>query len=137
MWSRDGEHVIFQSDREGDGGIFWQRADGAGSAERLTTPESDTVHIPESWSPTEDRLAFSAMTGTRVELWLWTLEDRESERFGDIQSSVPFNTVFSPDGRWVAYTQRSGGAATYVQSVSAPEARYQIGSDEELVPLLS
>ena len=133
VWSRDGEHVVFQSDRDGDAGIFWQRADGAGSAERLTTPESDTVHIPEAWSPTEDRLAFSAMSGTRVELRLWALEDREDERFGDVQSSVPFNTVFSPDGRWVAYTQRTGGAATYVQSVSAPEARYQIGRDEEAV----
>ena len=133
MWSRDGEHVVFQSDRDGDAGIFWQRADGTGTTERLTTPESGTVHIPEAWSPTVDRLAFSAVTGDRVELWLWTLEDRASERFGDLRSSVPFNTVFSPDGEWVAYTQRGVGAATYVQSVSAPEARYQIGRDEEAV----
>ena len=133
VWSHDGEHVVFQSDRDGDAGIFWQQADGTGSAERLTTPESDTVHVPEAWSPTDDRLAFSAMTGNRVELWLWTLQDRASERFGDIQSEAPFNTVFSPDGQWVAYTQRTGGAATYVQSVSAPETRYQIGRDEEAV----
>ena len=133
VWSRDGEHVVFQSDRDGDAGIFWQWADGSVSAERLTTPEADTVHIPEAWSPTDDRLVFSAVTETDVELWLWALEGRESERFGDLQSSVPFNTVFSPDGQWVAYTQRGGGAATYVQSVSAPEARYQIGRDEEAV----
>ena len=133
VWSRDGEYVVFQSDRDSDAGIFWQRADGTGSAERLTTPESDTVHIPEAWSPTEDRLAFSAMTGTSVELWMWALEDREGGRFGDTQSSVPFNTVFSPDGQWVAYTQRGEGAATYVQSLSVPAARYQIGRDEEIV----
>ena len=133
VWSHDGEHVVFQSDRDGDAGIFWQQADGAGSAERLTTPESDTVHVPEAWSPTDDQLAFSAMTGNRVECVLWTLQDRENERFGDIQSELPFNTVFSPDGQWVAYTQRVGGAATYVQSVSALEARYQIGRDEEAV----
>ena len=94
VWSRDGEHVVFQSDRDGDAGIFWQRADGAGSAERLTTPQADTVHVPEAWSPTDDRLAFSATTGNRVELWLWTLQDRESERFGDIQSELPFNPGF-------------------------------------------
>ncbi len=28
IWSADGERVAFQSDREGDLGIFWQRADG-------------------------------------------------------------------------------------------------------------
>ena len=73
------------------------------------------------------------MTGNRVELWLWTLQDRESERFGDIESSVPFNTVFSPDGQWVAYTQRGENGATYAQALSFPEARYQIGRNEEAV----
>ena len=28
VWAADGEHVAFQSDRDGDLGIFWQRADG-------------------------------------------------------------------------------------------------------------
>src|SRR5262249_5226191 len=28
IWSSDGEHVAYQSDRAGDLGIFWQRADG-------------------------------------------------------------------------------------------------------------
>ena len=50
-WSADGQRLAFQSDREGDLAIFSQRADGAGSAERLTTPEKDTAHVPESWSP--------------------------------------------------------------------------------------
>ena len=39
IWSRDGQWVAFQSDREGDLGIFRQRADGSGVAERLTKPE--------------------------------------------------------------------------------------------------
>ena len=34
-WTPDGQRVVFQSDREGDLGIFWQRADGTDSAERL------------------------------------------------------------------------------------------------------
>ena len=39
IWSRDSQRVTFQSDRDGDLAIFWQRADGTGSAERLTKPE--------------------------------------------------------------------------------------------------
>lgn len=31
VWSRDGQRVAFQSQREGDAGIFWQRADGTGT----------------------------------------------------------------------------------------------------------
>jgi Tol biopolymer transport system component len=42
IWSADGQHVAFQSDREGDLGIFWQRADGTGAAERLTKPDQGT-----------------------------------------------------------------------------------------------
>jgi Tol biopolymer transport system component len=49
-WSGDGQRLAFQSDRDGDLAIFAQRADGAGSAERLTTPEKDAGHVPESWS---------------------------------------------------------------------------------------
>ncbi len=41
--SRDSARVTFQSDRECDLAIFWQRADGAAPAERLTRPEKDQV----------------------------------------------------------------------------------------------
>lgn len=55
-WSADGQRVAFQSDRGGDLGIFWQRADGSGPAERLTTPDQGVSHAPESWSPSGDLL---------------------------------------------------------------------------------
>jgi hypothetical protein len=44
VWSVDGERVAFQSDREGDLGIFSQRADGTGTAERLTKPDQGGPH---------------------------------------------------------------------------------------------
>ena len=46
--SADGQKKTeaFQSDREGDLGIFWQRADGSGAAERLTKARSG--HIPRA-----------------------------------------------------------------------------------------
>ena len=49
IWSADGQRIAFQSDREGDTAIFWQAADGTGTAERLTKPDKDTAHVPESW----------------------------------------------------------------------------------------
>ena len=36
--------------REGDLGLFWQRANGAGVAERLTKGDQGASHAPESWS---------------------------------------------------------------------------------------
>ena len=40
IWSPDGQWLAFQSDRDGASGIYRQRADGTGNAERLTTAES-------------------------------------------------------------------------------------------------
>jgi Tol biopolymer transport system component len=59
IWSANGNYVAFQSDRDGDLAIFWQRADGTTPAERLTKPDKDTAHVPESWSPDGKTLLFS------------------------------------------------------------------------------
>ena len=66
VWSADGEHVAFQSDREGDLAIWWQRADGTTAAERLTKPDKDTAHVPESWSPDGKTLLFSVAKGAEL-----------------------------------------------------------------------
>ena len=42
---------VSASRRGGDAGIFWQRADGSGSVERLTKAEDGVVQVPESFSP--------------------------------------------------------------------------------------
>ena len=138
VWSRDGASVAFQSDRDGNPGIFLQKFDGTGSAERLTTPDGKRSHIPEDWSPKEDLLAFTVLDGAQAELWMWSHSDRTARRFGTMQSANPFDAVFSPDGRWLAYSQRIALAAinnvlTYVHSVASPENRFQVGRDEDQV----
>src|SRR5262249_4233661 len=59
VWSSDGRYVAFQSDREGDLGLFWQRADGTGAAERLTKAELGTAHIPDAWFNDGGQLLFN------------------------------------------------------------------------------
>jgi len=131
-WSSDGDYVAFQSDREGNRAVFRQRADGTGGAERLTMPEDGVEHIPEDWSPAGDRLAISVVAPEGYQLWMWTASDGSFERYGTLRSSSPFDLQFSPDGAWMAYTNRSDGVATYVESVASPGTRYQIGRDDEL-----
>jgi hypothetical protein len=46
IWSRDSRRIAFQSDRDGDLGIFWQRADGTGTIECLT--KADPGDLPYS-----------------------------------------------------------------------------------------
>jgi Tol biopolymer transport system component len=104
VWSADGEHVAFQSDREGDPAIFWQRADGAGVAERLTKPEQGVSHIPESWSPDRQYLSFSAIKGTEGSVWILSVADKKATVFAHGPSLMIHSSAFSPDGRWLAYS---------------------------------
>jgi Tol biopolymer transport system component len=129
IWSADSRRVTFQSDRDGDVAIFWQPADGTGTAERLTTPEPGASHAPESWSPDGETLLFSVTKGIDVSLWTWSLSSRKAMPFSDVHSSYPTGARFSPDGRWVAYARTDQGMARfaiYVEPFPATGARYQL-----------
>jgi Tol biopolymer transport system component len=127
MWSSDGLRIAFQSDREGDFAIFWQPADGSGPAERLTKPEQGTSHVPESWSRTANQFSFDVIKESTHALWVYSLQDKKAAPFGGIQSEQAIDSVFSPNGRWVAYTMTAiGGSEVYVQSFPATGPPYQI-----------
>jgi Tol biopolymer transport system component len=110
VWSSDGERVAFQSDRGGDRGIFWQRADARSEAERLTTAGEDTAHIPTSFSPDGSYLLFDEFTTGGYALHVLSLRDKKGVPFGNVKSNEPTGAVFSPDGRWVAYATGIAGS---------------------------
>jgi eukaryotic-like serine/threonine-protein kinase len=109
VWSGDGRRVTFQSGRDGDRAIFWQSANGASGAERLTKPAQGEEHIPESWSRDGKRLLFSVFKDAKFSLWVWTLDGRSSAPFGNVLSNSPLSATFSPDGRWIAYAATDVG----------------------------
>jgi Tol biopolymer transport system component len=105
--------VTFQSDRDGDPAIFWQLADGTGTAERLTKPDKGTGHVPLSWSPKDETLLFTAVKPPAPNsLWTFSRANRKEELFGGVQTTTVIGAVFSPDGRWVAYSSGEAGRVT-------------------------
>ena len=62
-----------------------------------------------------------------------SVSDKSTAPFGNVRSRQPINAVFSPDGRWVAYTTVPVGAGTlspdggvFVQPFPATGARFQV-----------
>jgi Tol biopolymer transport system component len=134
VWSPDGGRIAFLSDREGDAAIFAQRVDGTGGVERLTTPAEGEVHVPESWSPDGKHLSFAAVSGngTVYKLYTLALEDGSVAAFGNVEADETIGSVFSPDGRWLAYhalprgaTPGSANSGIFVEPFPATGAIYQ------------
>ena len=66
VWSPDGRFIVLRQ----DGGMFWNRADGAGTPQQLT--QTKNAQFPWSFAPGGKRLGFVEMTPAR-DLDLWTL----------------------------------------------------------------
>lgn len=67
------------------------------------------------------------MAGSVGSLWTLAVKEKKLERFGDVRSTSPFNAEFSPDGRWMAYTLRTGDSANvYVEPIPATGSKFQI-----------
>ena len=136
VWSPDGQWIAFQSDRAGDRGIFRQRADGTGVAERLTTAAAGEEHVPESWSPDGRHLSFAvakASAGRPASaLWILSLADKTTAAFAGVTSVDPIGSVFSPDGKWLVYATAADGTPTdvnrgvFVQPFPATGTVYQV-----------
>jgi len=129
VWTPDGKRIAFRSNKEGGpANIFWQRADGSGGLERLSTYEN--LQVPRSWSPDGQFLAFhegSPKTGR--DIWVLRMSDRKAQPF----LVTPFNEggpTFSPDGRWLAYvSNESGRPEVYVQPFPGPGGKWQISTE--------
>ncbi|HYN06063.1 MAG TPA: protein kinase [Vicinamibacterales bacterium] len=130
MWSGDGTRIVFQSDRENDQAIFWQRADGTGAAERLTKPEPGSAHVPEAWIPKSNMFLYRVTKEERSSLWTLSVADRSSRPFSDVKSAILTTASVSPDGRWVAYASSpmpsASQSAVYVEPFPPTGSKFQV-----------
>jgi serine/threonine protein kinase/Tol biopolymer transport system component len=139
IWSPDGQSITFQSDRDGSGGLFRQRADGSGTAERLTTSEPTQGHFPYSWSPDGTTLAFRVASDAANSVWTWSNDDRTARL---VMQGAPaaVTAEFSPDGRWLAYGSNELNPSTYqvfVQPWPLTGAKYQVNPMTASTPVWS
>ena len=135
IWSADGQRVAFQSTREGDAGIWWQRADGTDAATRLTRPDKDVGHLPRAFSSDGKHLLFDEVRNDRFALLDLSITDGRVTPFQTLASDVPTDATFSPDGKWVIYTAREPVAPSlsvvYIEPYPRTGARYQVSKPSD------
>ncbi|HTL45821.1 MAG TPA: protein kinase [Vicinamibacterales bacterium] len=116
VWSPDGTHIVFTSDRavKGVGNLYSRKADGTGAIERLTDdPSTDRAG---SFDPSGTRLVFDRTDAAGEQTVAVLPIDRTSGRATG--PAVPFaaNSTgmealapsYSPDGRWIAMQSKHG-----------------------------
>jgi Tol biopolymer transport system component len=139
VWTRDGQYVAFQSDRQGDRGVFVQRADGSAPAERLTRAEAGTQHIPESWSPDGRHLTMQVSTGRLSSIWMAARDGAAPKPLVQPAERNATASAISPDGRWVAYgsNQAGDGNHVFVEPLPATGVKYQLTTELTGTPVWS
>ena len=141
-YSPDGKHIAFTSDRAGGDNVWVMDANG-GAPRQITKEDFRLLNNP-SWHPNGRYIAARKHFTTRRslgagEIWLYNLiggdgvqlVKRPTEEF---QKELG-EPVFSPDGRYLYFTQNStpGNTFEYAQDVNKPVfdiRRYELESGE-------
>jgi Tol biopolymer transport system component len=104
--SPDGTHVAFDSDRDGERGVFVADADGR----NLRRVSGEGFAAVPNWAPDGRTLSFVRAEVDNPNVWnLWAmdLESGESRRLTSNASGRPLGGSWFPDGKRIAYSRGS------------------------------
>ena len=127
-WSPDSRQVAFSSTRHGKEEIYLKPVAGGGDEQELLA--SDGNAEPDRWSPDGRYLLFDYVTKTNgTDVWALPVFG-ERKPFAIVHGPANENWgIFSPDGKWVAYSSdESGRAEIYVVSFPNGGGKRQVST---------
>ena len=135
VWSPDGSHIAFVSNRDGSFKIYQKAVNGSSPQELLhTTPPA----WPDDWSHDGRYLIVEVPSGpTNGSRDLWVLPlggDRKAFPYLQTKANERWGRL-SPDGRWLAYTSdETSRVEVYVTTFPNPGGKWQVSTDGGDVP---
>jgi Tol biopolymer transport system component len=126
MWTPDGQRLVFIISGDRPDSLYWQRADGSGSAEHLI----DT-RAAEGWVAGGKQMRFLTLTGNGdYGISLLDMASRQVTRFVDVPGSAQHSSAVSPDGKWMAYaSNETGRYEVWIEPFPQTGTRYQVTRD--------
>jgi serine/threonine-protein kinase len=127
-WSPDGRSLAYSAT---ESGIKLMPSDGSGERPTLTT-NTQQWQVPGSFSPDGRLLAYHELhRETAGDIWVAAIGTNDPPQ---AFLRTPFYEglpMFSPNGRWIAYTSNESGAfEIYVRPYPGPGAKHQISGDQ-------
>ena len=133
VWSPDSRQIAFASDQQKEISI---KAVNGGAPEQVVLTSSDAdISFVSSWSRDGRYLLYERGFGLNLKLWVLPLfGDRKPFPYAKSDTNE-LEGVFSPDGRWVAYTSTEmNRPEIFVAPFPWTGARWQVSSGNGLEP---
>jgi Tol biopolymer transport system component len=99
-FSRDGNWIVFTSERSGSADVYRVHPDGSGLERLTTSPALDDQGV---LSPDGRAVAFVSTRGGAANIWLLDLATRALACLTQ-GSTGDFRPAWSPDGEWIAFS---------------------------------
>jgi eukaryotic-like serine/threonine-protein kinase len=132
LWYPGDERFLFVSSRDGIPNLYAQRADGVGTAVRLTN-SGNNQFIPTMSPDGKLVVVMEQRPKTGNDLMLLRVDAAQSPAKSEPLVSTTFSEIhpeISPDGRWIAYTSDdSGGQQVFVQPFPDLGGRWQVSAN--------
>ena len=105
-WSPNGDRIAYFSDESGEYALHIKNQNGLGEAQKIDLGSPGSFFFVPYWSPDGKKIAYA---DKRLNLWYVDLEKKKPvrvarDRFGESEQGL--RAAWSPDSKWLAYTQQ-------------------------------